>query len=187
VRERAPHAILSVDTCKVEAFRAAHEAGANMLNSIWGLDQALLDAAVECGVPAVFMHNKRVADYTGDVVDEVVRWLEEQATRAVRAGIAPERVILDPGIGFGKRPEHNVAVLQHLRRVTALGFPTLLGISRKSTIGLLTGKPVHDRVYGTAAAAALAVAAGIDVLRVHDVAAMRDVVSVADVLARHGV
>jgi dihydropteroate synthase len=184
LRERAPHAILSVDTYKAEVFHEAHAAGADMLNSIWGLDDALLDAALACGVPAVVVHNKRVAEYVGDVVDEVLRWLEEQAARATRAGMAPERIILDPGIGFGKGPEHNLAVLKNLRRVSALGFPTLLGVSRKSTIGLLTGKPVNDRMHGTAAAAALAVAAGIDILRVHDVAAMVDVVRVADAIGR---
>jgi len=184
LREAAPHAILSVDTYKSEVFRQARAAGADMLNSIWGLNDALLDAAVEFGVPAVVVHNKRVAEYAGDVVEEVLRWLEGQAMQAIRAGMAADHVILDPGIGFGKRPEHNLAVLKNLRRVSALGFPTLLGISRKSTIGLLTGKPVNDRVYGSAAAAALAVAAGIDIVRVHDVAAMVDVVRVADAIGR---
>jgi dihydropteroate synthase len=184
LRDLAPNAILSVDTYKSEVFRQARAAGADMLNSIWGLDDTLLDAAVECGIPVVIMHNKRVAEYAGDVVEEVLRWLDEQATRATRAGMSADRVILDPGIGFGKRPEHNLAVLKSLRRVSALGYPTLLGVSRKSTIGLLTGKPVNDRVFGSAAAAALAAAAGVDIVRVHDVAAMVDVVRVADAIGR---
>lgn len=184
LREQRPDAVLSVDTYKADVFGAAHDAGGDILNSIWGLDDALLAAAVEGAVPIVIMHNKRVAVYEGDVVDDVLSSLERQATHAVRAGIAPERVLLDPGIGFGKTSEHNLAVLGALDRIVALGFPTLLGTSRKSTIGKLTGRDVGARVYGTAATVALAVAAGIDVVRVHDVAAMHDVVVVADAVVR---
>ena len=184
VRERAPGAAISVDTFKADVFRAAVRAGGDMLNSIWGLDDALLAAVVECDVPVAIMHNKRVAIYEGDVVDEVLRYLNDQAQQAVRAGIRPERVILDPGIGFGKLPEHNLTVLGALGRVVGLGFPTLLGTSRKSTIGKLTGKPAEQRAFGTAATIALAVAAGIDIVRVHDVAEMRDVVAVADAIVR---
>ena len=184
VRERAPGAAISVDTFKADVFRSAVRAGGDMLNSIWGLDDALLAAVVECDVPVAIMHNKRVAIYEGDVVDEVLRYLDDQAQQAVRAGVRPERVILDPGIGFGKLPEHNLAVLGALGRVVGLGFPTLLGTSRKSTIGKLTGKPAEQRAFGTAATIALAVAAGIDIVRVHDVAEMRDVVAVADAIVR---
>lgn len=184
VRELDADAVISIDTFKPGVFRAAHAAGGDMLNSIWGLDDALLAAARDCGVPVVIMHNKRLALYEGDVVDEVLAYLEHQAVRAMRAGIAPERIVLDPGIGFGKLPDHNLALLGALDRLVALGFPTLLGVSRKSTIGRLTGKPVGARAFGTAAALALAVAAGIDIVRVHDVAEMRDVVAVADAVER---
>jgi dihydropteroate synthase len=184
VRERLPDAILSVDTFKSEVFRAAHAAGADMLNSVWGLDGALLEAAVECDVPVVIMHNKAEAKYDGSVVDEVLRSLDASAARAVNAGLRRERVILDPGIGFGKTPEHNLEILAALPRIVGLGFPTLLGTSRKSTLGRLTGKPVEGRAFATAATVALAVAAGIDVVRVHDVTEMRDVVAVADAIAR---
>ncbi|MFY9780239.1 MAG: dihydropteroate synthase [Candidatus Baltobacteraceae bacterium] len=184
VRARLPHAILSVDTFKPDVFAAAHRAGADMLNSIWGLDDRLLATALECGVPVVVMHNKRVPIYERAVVDEVLAYLEREALQAVRAGLARERVILDPGIGFGKLAEHNLAVLGALERIVALGFPTLLGTSRKSTIGKLTGRAVGERGYGTAATIALAVAAGIDVVRVHDVAEMRDVTVVADAIVR---
>ncbi|MBV8600605.1 MAG: dihydropteroate synthase [Candidatus Eremiobacteraeota bacterium] len=176
--------IVSVDTFKPEVFRRAHAAGADILNSIWGLDDALLETALECDVPVVAMHNKSVALYERSVVDEVVASLDGLAQRAVARGLRPERLILDPGIGFGKLPEHNVAILASLDRIVALGFPTLVGTSRKSTIGKLTGKPVEDRVYGTAATLALAVAAGVDIVRVHDVAAARDVVAVADAIVR---
>jgi dihydropteroate synthase len=144
----------------------------------------LLETAFALGVPVVVMHNKAVPFYERDVVDEVLAALEEAAKRAVRAGFPAERVILDPGLGFGKLPEHNIALLGALPRLVALGFPTLLGPSRKSTIGKLTGKPVGERAFGTAAAIAMAVLAGIDIVRVHDVAEMRDVVAVADAVAR---
>jgi dihydropteroate synthase len=184
LRERAPAAVISVDTFKPEIFVAAFGAGGDLLNSIWGLDDALLDVATGCGVPVVVMHNKGVAVYEGDVVDEVLAYLEAQARRAVEAGIPRERVILDPGIGFGKLPEHNLALLGALPRLVALGFPTLVGTSRKSTLGKITGKPVEARVMATAATVALAAAAGIDIVRVHDVAEMRDVVAIADAIAR---
>ncbi len=130
------------------------------------------------------MHNKAVAIYEGDVVDEVLSSLAASAERCVRAGIPAEHVILDPGIGFGKTPEHNISVLGALSRLVALGFPTLLGTSRKSTIGRLTGRDVDGRAFGTAATIALAAAAGIDIVRVHDVAEQTDVVRVTDAIVR---
>jgi dihydropteroate synthase len=184
VRERLPDAVISADTYKADVFRAAHAAGADMLNCIWGLPDDLLDAAVEASVPVIIMHNKDRAEYGAPVMDEVLRFLDAAAQRAVRAGIPAENVILDPGIGFGKTPEHNLQVLHELARLPKLGFPTLLGASRKSTIGKLTGKTPAERVYGTAATTALGIAAGIDIVRVHDVAEARDVVSVADAIVR---
>lgn len=185
IRAALPEAIVSVDTFKADVFRDAHAAGGDLLNSIWGAPDDLIAACVQTGAPIVVMHNKRVALYEHDVVDEVVAFLDEAAARCVRGGIPAEHVILDPGIGFGKLPEHNLAVLGALDRVVALGFPTLLGTSRKSTIGKLTGRSVDAREFGTAATVALAVAAGIDIVRVHDVAEQRDVVRVADAIVRH--
>lgn len=185
IRERAPDdAIVSVDTFKAEVFRAAHAAGADMLNSIWGLDDGLRDVVAELGVPVVITHNKPVAVYEGDIVDEVLRYLDAAGRRALDAGIPREHVVLDPGIGFGKLPEHNVALFAALDRISALGFPTLLGPSRKSTIGKLTGRAVDERAFGTAAVVALAIAAGIDIVRVHDVAEMYDTARVADAIVR---
>ena len=129
------------------------------------------------------MHNRREATYR-DVVDETLSTLAAQAERAVRAGIAAERVVVDPGIGFGKTAEHNLALLGALDRLVALGFPTLVGTSRKSTLGKLTGRPVRARAFATAATVALAVAARVDIVRVHDVAEMRDVTAVADAIVR---
>jgi dihydropteroate synthase len=183
VRRRLPHALISVDTYKAQVFRRACQAGANILNCIWGLPDELLQAAAENQTPVVIMHNKERAEY-GEVMDEVLRFLDTAAKRAVQAGIPPEAVILDPGIGFGKTPDHNLAVLHELPRLTALGFPTLIGTSRKSTIGKLTGKPVHARIAGTTATTALAVAAGIDIVRVHDVDEALDAVRVSDAIVR---
>jgi dihydropteroate synthase len=177
-------AIVSVDTFKADVYRSAHAAGGDILNSIWGASDALIAACVETSSPMVVMHNKAVAIYEGDVVDEVLSALAAAAERCVRAGIPPEHVILDPGIGFGKTPEHNLTVLNALPRLVALGFPTLLGTSRKSTIGRLLERDVAGRAYGTAATVALAAAAGIDIVRVHDVGAQRDVVRVTDAIVR---
>lgn len=184
IRTRLPDAVLSIDTFKPDVFLAAHSAGGDLLNSIWGLNDRLLEVALYCDVPVVIMHNKQVPIYERGVVDEVLAYLEGHAARAVRAGLRPERVILDPGIGFGKLAEHNLTILGALERIVALGFPTLLGTSRKSTLGKLTGRPVNERTYGTAATVALAIAAGIDVVRVHDVAAMRDTAVVSDAIVR---
>jgi dihydropteroate synthase len=176
--------IVSVDTFKAGVYRRAHAAGGDVLNSIWGASDELIDACIETGSPIVVMHNKAVAIYQGEVVDEVLATLAASAERCVRAGIPAEHVILDPGIGFGKTPEHNLSVLSALGRLVALGFPTLLGTSRKSTIGRLTAREVGGRAFGTAATVALAAAAGIDIVRVHDVDEQRDVVRVADAIAR---
>jgi dihydropteroate synthase len=183
VRAAAPDAILSIDTFKPDVFRAAHAAGGDMLNSIWGIDDALLEAAVECGAPIAIMHNGRLPERC-DVVDEVVSSLARQASLALSAGIPRPHIMLDPGIGFAKTPEQNLAILADLPRLVALGFPTLLGTSRKMTLGKLTGKPVDDRDFATAATVALAAATGIDMVRVHAAAAMRDVAIVADAIAR---
>jgi len=151
-------------------YMSAHAAGADMLSSVWGLSGELLEAAVDCNAPVVVMPNKAVAVYEHDCIDEVLSFLDEAAGRAVRAGIPQAHVILDPGIGFGKSPDQNIALLAALDRLVALGFPTLLGTSRKSTLGKLTGREAHERTFGTAATVALGIAAGIDIVRVHDVA-----------------
>jgi dihydropteroate synthase len=184
VRSHLPHALISVDTYKAKVARAAHEAGADVLNSVWGATDELLDIAAELEMPLVAMHNQHGTQYDGDVVDAVLRYLDDCATRAVLRGLPRENVMLDPGIGFGKTADQNLAVLHSLDRVAGLGFPTLIGASRKSTIGKLTGRMPQDRVFGTVAITALAINAGIDVVRVHDVAAARDAVSVADAIVR---
>ncbi len=184
LRARDPAALVSIDTYKPEVYLRAHAAGGDILNSIWGASPALIEAALQTGSPIVAMHNSPVPVYEGDVVDEVLRFLLDVATRAVAAGIPAAHVIVDPGIGFGKTAEHNLRILARLDRLVALGFPTLLGTSRKSTLGKLTDRPVGEREFGTAATVALAASAGIDIVRVHDVREQSDVVRVSDAIAR---
>jgi dihydropteroate synthase len=181
VRERLPHAPVSVDTYKPEVARAAHDAGADVLNSIWGAPDGLLDVAAERTMPLIAMHNQAGTQYDGDPVDGIVAFLADAVARSSARGVM---IVLDPGIGFGKTQEQNVHVLQHLQRIVALGYPTLLGASRKSMIGKLTGKVANERISGTGATTALAIAAGIDIVRVHDVVETRDVIAVSDAIVR---
>ncbi len=182
-REKS-EAVISVDTTRSLIAREAIKAGADILNSIWGLSNELMSVVAEFKLPMVIMHNKEKPEYDGDPVDEIIRYLSEHALWAIKIGLKTEQIILDPGIGFGKLPEHNIAVLYSLRRFVELGFPTLIGTSRKSFIGNITGKSVEDREFGTAATVALAIANGIDIVRVHDVAHMSDVVKISDSLTR---
>lgn len=184
VRSRLPNAIISVDTYKPAVARAARDAGADMINSVWGAPDDLIDVAVELGMPLAAMHNQTGTHYEGDVVEAVAAFLEDCAKRALQRGLPKEAIVLDPGIGFGKTPNHNIRILRRLARISELGFPTLLGTSRKSTIGKLTQREPHERIYGTAATTALGIAAGIDMVRVHDVAQNRDVISVSDAIVR---
>ncbi len=184
VRAQLPGVPISIDTYKPAVARAAADAGADIINSIWGAADDLLALASERAMPLIAMHNRTERTYPRGVVAEVVAELAAWASRARGYGLGPERLWLDPGIGFGKTADHNVAMLAQLERVTGLGHPVLIGTSRKSSIGRLTGRAVGERLAGSLAATALAVAAGADVVRVHDVAATRDAVAVADAVVR---
>jgi dihydropteroate synthase len=184
LRERLPAAPVSVDTYKPPVARAAHDAGADLINSVWGASDELLELAAEMKMPIVATHNQIGTSYEGCVVDAVLWYLEDCAARGTARGIPWDAIVLDPGIGFGKTAEQNIAVLGALDRIVALGFPTMIGASRKSTIGKLTGRDAAQRGYGTAATTALAVAAGVAMVRVHDVAAARDTAAVADAIVR---
>jgi dihydropteroate synthase len=174
---------VSIDTRKARVAAAAIEAGAHMVNDVWGLRgdgdmAAVLAAAPE--VALVCMHNQQGTQY-GDVVEDVCAGLRESLLVAERAGIDSERVIVDPGLGFGKTPAHNVEVLRRLRELRGLARPVLVGASRKSTIGLLLGgAPPEQRLEGSLALAVLAAANGADMVRVHDVAATVRAVRVGD-------
>ena len=177
---------LSVDTSKPPVARAALQAGAHLLNDIWGFrrEPALPELCVEFGVPAVVMHNQRGREHR-DVIGDIRTGLEASIAIAERAGLLRERLIVDPGFGFGWSEEENLEMLRRLGELRDLGLPVLAGTSRKSTIGaVLGGAPVERRLAGTAATVALAIANGADIVRVHDVAEMRDVARVADAVVR---
>ncbi len=192
---RAVAVPLSVDTMKASVASAALDAGADVVNDVTAgrFDRRLLPLCGEAGVPVVLMHLRgtprtlqRAPRYR-DVVAEVTAFLARRAAAAEAAGITRDAIVVDPGIGFGKTVGHNLALLSGLPRLAALGYPILVGVSRKGFVGqLLGGVPSEARIHGTAAAVALAVAGGARLLRVHDVAVMRQVVTVAEAIARGG-
>jgi dihydropteroate synthase len=178
---------ISVDTRKAEVARAAIATGAGMVNDIWGLrgdpEMASVVAAAP-GVALVAMHNRR-GHQQGAVLTEVGRGLRESLLIAARHGIGADRIVVDPGFGFGKTPVQNLELVQRLGELGGIGCPLLLGASRKSTIGLvLGGAPPELRLEGTVALCVLAVAAGAEIVRVHDVAAVRRGLRIADAVLR---
>ena len=177
---------LSIDTSKPEVMRAAVAAGAGMINDVYGLRrEGALEAAASLGVPVVLMHMlgeprgmQDAPDYD-DVVGDVHRFLAERIFSAEMAGIARRHIVVDPGFGFGKTTAHNMALLAELQRFGELGVPVLAGLSRKRSIGELTGREVPaDRVAGSVAAHLIAAQYGARILRVHDVAATADALKV---------
>jgi dihydropteroate synthase len=185
---------ISIDTTKAEVARQAILAGARVVNDISGMnfDPQMRRVVAEAQVPVILMHTKGPPktmqsgslEYPGGVVAAVSEALVGLAEAAQAAGIAKEAIMLDPGIGFGKSVDDNCALLAGLPGLRTLGYPLLVGPSRKSFLGAITGKPVEDRLHATAAAVALAVAGGANVVRVHDVGPMLDVVRVAERVAR---
>jgi dihydropteroate synthase len=188
LRERAPGAVLSIDTSKLAVARTALEAGATYVNDVTALrhDPAIAALVAEAGVDCCLMHMQgeprtmQTDPRYGDVVDDVRAFLEERAAFAIGEGVAPERVQVDPGIGFGKTLEHNLTLLRRLDEIAALGFPVVVGVSRKSFLGALTGREAAaDRVAATVAANVLAYERGARVFRVHDVPPTVDALKVA--------
>lgn len=177
---------ISVDTAKAAVFERAVEAGADLLNDVHGLrgDPALAAVLARSGRPAVLMHNQRGRVTSGDAIADVRAGLKAGIEVARAAGVDDTLLILDPGFGFGWTPAQNLELVRRLGELRTLGRPLLLGTSRKSTIGAVLGRPEDERVWGTAATMALAVANGVDIVRVHDVAAMVDVVRMADAVVR---
>ena len=179
---------VSIDTYKQEVAEFGVAAGATVLNDVWGLTRspaiAELAARHQCGL--VLMHNQDGTDYARDLIDEVKGFLSKAVARARSAGVAAERIIVDPGIGFGKTAEQNWEVMRRFAELKELGQPILVGTSRKSFIGKLLDLPVEDRLEGTMATVVAAVLRGADIVRVHDVAQMTRAVRVADHLRRPG-
>jgi len=177
---------ISIDTSKPEVMRAAVQAGAGMVNDVYALRrEGALEAAATLGVPVVLMHMQgeprsmqEAPDYD-DVVGDVHRFLAERIFAAEMAGISKKDLVIDPGFGFGKNTQHNLALLAQFERFVELGVPVLAGLSRKRTIGELTGREnMADRVSGSVAAHLIAAQRGAMILRVHDVAATVDALKV---------
>jgi dihydropteroate synthase len=180
---------VSVDTSKPEVMRAAVAAGAGVINDVRALRYpGALEAAASSGAAVCLMHmqgepgSMQADPRYDDVVAEVRGYLLARADACLGAGIPRERICLDPGIGFGKRPEHNLALLRELRELATLGYPLLVGVSRKSLIGIITGRPAGERVAGSIVMAALCAERGARILRAHDVAATVDALKVVEAL-----
>ena len=177
---------VSVDTWKSGVARAALDAGACIINDVWGLkaDPAIAAVAAERGAGLALMHNLRGHVYD-NLLDDIVSGLQRSANTALAAGVPRANLIVDPGIGFGKTADQNIEVLRDLGRLKDLRLPLLVGTSRKSTIGrLMGGLPPEERVEGTAATVALSIAGGADIVRVHDVREMARVCRVSDAIVR---
>lgn len=181
---------ISIDTSKPEVMRAAVAAGAGLINDVFGLRRdGALDAAAALAVPVVLMHmqgepgSMQDAPHYDDVVGEVHSFLVQRIFACEMAGIARKNLLVDPGFGFGKSTAHNLALLAQLTRFVELGVPVLAGLSRKRSIGEITGRAMADRVHGSVAAALIAAQRGARVLRVHDVAATVDALKVWQAVA----
>jgi len=181
---------ISIDTTKAEVARQALAAGANIINDISSLrsDPAMIEVAAATDVPVIIMHMQGTpADMQNrpsynNVIDEILAFLEERIDWMVKNGIARERIIVDPGIGFGKTIHHNLSIIKHLDRFRSFGLQVLLGHSRKSFLGQLTGLEAGKRDLPTAVVSALAVPHQVDIIRVHDVASTRQALQVAEAL-----
>lgn len=201
LRKNFPQVIISIDTCKAVVADAAIRAGANMINDVWGLraDFELASVAVKHKTPVILMHNrsnpasvevreKLGGTYLGanydDLLEDVKRELLESVDIARKAGVEEKLILLDPGIGFGKKREHNLELINRLAEIRLLGYPILLGVSRKSFIGFTLDLPPEQRVEGTAAAAAVGITRGADIIRVHDVKEMARVAKMTDAIVR---
>ena len=195
---------ISIDTYKAEVARRALDAGASLVNDVWGLrrDPAMAALVAQRTVPVVLMHNRSnpqdaafearlgaryIGSHYENLISDIQRELGECVALAQAAGVVPHQIIIDPGIGFGKTVAHNLELIDRLGEFKSLGFPILAGPSRKSFIGYTLDAPPDQRIEGTAAAIALCIARGADLVRVHDVAAMVRVARMTDAITRHGV
>ena len=201
ITKEFPDALISVDTYKARVAEAAFKAGAHILNDVWALraDPKLGSVAAAYGIPVILMHNRsnpasvEVRQQLGNayigstyenLMEDVKRELLSSVDLAIKAGVEETRIILDPGIGFGKTREHNLQLINYLDEIRALGYPVLLGTSRKSFIGFSLDLPPDKRVEGTAATVAIGIDRGADIIRVHDVKEMARVAKMTDAIVR---
>ncbi len=177
---------LSIDTSKAKVAQNALDAGAHIVNDVWGLqkDPDMLNVVVKKQCPVVIMHNKESPCYASDLVRDIVSYLNHVTENLISKGVQRDNIIIDPGIGFGKQFQHNIEILRRLREFKSLYFPILVGTSRKSFIGHILDLPVDKRLEGTAATVALAIANGTDIVRVHDVEEIVRVARVSDMIIR---
>lgn len=176
---------VSIDTYKAVIAEKAMQEGVHMVNDVWGFkaDPEMAAVVARHKAPICLMHNRKEAAYR-DLMAEVISDLKESIDMAEKAGITKDNVIIDPGIGFGKTLEHNLEVMHRLSALKSLGYPVLLGTSRKSMIGKTLDLPVEERLEGTAATIAYGITAGTDIIRVHDVKEMRRVAIMTDAMVR---
>ena len=176
---------ISVDTYKPEVAKAALESGASIINDIWGLkhDPNIAQIAAEHEVPIILMHNQSTTDYN-DLIANILESLNHSIELALQSGVSKANIIIDPGIGFGKTPDQNLEIIKRLNEFSTLGVPILIGTSRKSTIGHILDTPPNERLEGTASTIALSIAAGVDIIRVHDVREMVRVSRMTDAIIR---
>ncbi len=181
---------VSIDTYKASTARLALEAGARIVNDVWGLQREpeIARVAAEHGAPVVVMHNRETIDPSLDILDEMRRFFERSLAIAREAGLPEGDIVLDPGIGFGKSWDQHLDALRRLPELKALGFPLLVGVSRKSILGRLHDRETRpaERLYGSIASHVLAATLGADIVRVHDVAAHVDALRVPDAVMRRG-
>ena len=177
---------ISVDSYKYEVVKAAIRAGAHIINDVWGLKQEprLAGLAVKHNLLIILTSNQRDQPCEGDIIVEILADLHRAIGLCKDAGVAPENIIIDPGIGFGKTVEQNLEIIRRLAALKALGKPILLGTSRKSFIGLTLDLPAGERLEGTAATNAICIANGADIIRVHDVKCMSRVAKMSDAVVR---
>lgn len=183
IREKFPDVIISIDSSKADVMQAAISAGANFINDVNALQaEGAVAVAQAHNVAVCLMHMQgqprimQQEPYYDDVVAEVLVYLKQRAAQCIESGVDRRNIVIDPGFGFGKTLQHNLLLLKHLDRFVDLGFPVLVGLSRKSLIGMAIGKPVDDRVYASVALATMACFNGANIVRVHDVAETMDAI-----------
>ncbi|ACB22524.1 dihydropteroate synthase [Methylobacterium sp. PvP062] len=179
---------ISIDTYKASTARVALEAGARIVNDVWGLQREpdIATVAAAHGAPVIIMHNRETIEPDLDIVADMLAFFERSLAIAHRAGLADSEIVLDPGVGFGKTWNQHLEALRRLPEIRALGFPVLVGVSRKSLLGRLHDRETRptDRLHGSLAAHAVAATLGADIVRVHDVAAHIDAMRVVDAVMR---